>query len=91
MVAAARISHKMEILDKNEVTRLRNVIARAGLPTELPRPQLKRLIQAMKHDKKVWQGKIRFVLPKSIGNVFISDEVSFPLIEEVLVAGNEKT
>ncbi len=85
MLAAARISNKLGILDKNEVTRLKGVIASAGLPTELPSPEVERLIQAIKHDKKILQGKLRFVLPKSIGNVFITDEVNPSLIEEVLV------
>jgi len=85
MLVAARISNKLGILDANEVARLKGVIARAGLPTELPSLQLEGLIQAMKHDKKILQGKLRFVLPKSIGEVFITDEVSHSMIEEVLV------
>ena len=66
------------------MARLENLIFKAGLPTEIPGLQLERLIQAMKHDKKILQGKIRFVLPRSIGNVFISDEVSQSVIEESL-------
>ncbi len=90
MLAAARISNKMGILDKNEVIRLRNVIARAGLPTEIPSLQLEKLIQAIKHDKKILQGKLRFVLPKSIGNVFITDEVSPSILEQALLNRNEQ-
>ncbi len=89
MLAEARISNKLGMLDKNEVKRLKEVIARAGLPTEIPSLQLERLIQAMKHDKKILRGKIRFVLPKSIGEVFITEEVSTSLVEQVLVERNE--
>ena len=85
MLVAARISNKLGILDTNELTRLKSVITSAGLPTELPSLETERLIQAMKHDKKILQGKLRFVLPKSIGNVFITEEVSPSLIEETLV------
>ena len=91
MLAAARISNKLDILDKEAVIRLKDVIQRAGLPTEFPSLQPARLIQAMKHDKKILQGKVRFVLPKSIGNVFITDEVNPALIEEVLANWNDKT
>ena len=84
MLAEARISNILGILENDEVARLKNLIARAGLPTEIPGLQLEGLIQAMKHDKKILQGKIRFVLPKSIGNVFINDEVSHSVIEQVL-------
>ncbi len=85
MLAAARISNRLDILDKNEVTRLKDIIARTGLPTEIPSLQLEKLIQAMKHDKKVLQGKPRFILPKTIGNVFITDEVSLSQVEKALV------
>lgn len=85
MLAAARISNKMGILDKNELIRLRRVVERAGLPTEIPRLDVEKLIRAMKHDKKMLGGKMRFVLPKAIGEVFITDEVSPPVIEKALV------
>ena len=85
MLVEARIANRLGILDKKEVIRLKDVIVRAGLPTEMPSLQLEKLIQAMKHDKKILQGKIRFVLPKSIGNVFITDEVSPSILEQALV------
>jgi len=85
MTAAARISNKMGILDENEVVRLKNVIEKAGLPTEMPNLNIKDIISAMKHDKKVLQDKIRFILLKAIGDAFITDEVSLSLVEEVLV------
>ena len=91
MLAAARISSKMGILDKNELIRLKGIVEKAGLPTEMPNLDVEKIIQAMKHDKKVWQDKIRFVLLKSIGSVFITDEVSPSLVEKVLVGADEET
>lgn len=91
MLAAARISNKQGILDNNELSRLKSVIKRAGLPTQMPNLELKKIIQAIEHDKKILRGKIRFVLPKSIGSVFITDEVSLSLVEEVLVDWNGET
>ena len=90
MVAAARISNEMGILDKNELVRLKKVIEKAGLPTEMPNLKVDEINQAMKHDKKVLRDKIRFVLLKSIGNVLITDEVSSSFVKKVLV-GDEKT
>ncbi len=84
MVTAARISNRMEILRTSEVNRLANVLKKAGLPTEIPDLKTADLIAAMQHDKKVQQDKIRFVLLKSIGEAFITDEVSPSLVEEVL-------
>jgi 3-dehydroquinate synthase len=89
MLAAARISNKIGILDKNDLGRLKGIIEKAGLPTEIPDLQIEKIIQAMKHDKKVLRDKIRFVLLKSIGSAFITDEVNLSLVEKVLV--NEET
>jgi len=91
MLAAAKISNQLGILDINEVTRLRSLIKRANLTTELPNLELNRITQAMSHDKKILEGRIRFVLPKAIGDVFVTDEVSLSLVEQVLVGWNEET
>lgn len=84
MVAAARISNKLGLLDKSELIRLESVIERAGFPTELPNLDVARITQAIKHDKKILRGKIRFILPRALGDVFITDEVSLSLVAEVL-------
>ena len=91
MLAAARISNQMGILDENGLVRLKSVIEKAGLPTEMPNLKVEEIIQVMKHDKKVLKDRVRFVLLKSIGDAFITDEVSPRLVEQVLVGGDEKT
>ncbi|MFC1915443.1 3-dehydroquinate synthase [Chloroflexota bacterium] len=90
MVAAARISNQMGILDENGLVRLKNVIEKAGLPAKMPELKVEEVIQAMKHDKKVWRDKVRFVLLKSIGSVFVTDDVNPSLVKKVLVS-DEKT
>jgi 3-dehydroquinate synthase len=84
MLVEARISNMLGRLDQKEVSRLKSLIARVGLPTEILDLGVEKLAQAMKHDKKVLRGKLRFALPESIGSVFITDEVSPSLIEETL-------
>jgi len=85
MLAAARISRRMGFLDNTGVRRLRTLIERAGLTAEAPRLDVEDLIEAMRHDKKIVGGRIRFVLLRSIGDVFVSDEVGPDLVEGVLV------
>jgi len=84
MLAEARISNRLGTLDRKDVTRLKNVISAAGLPIELPGLEVKELIEAIKHDKKIKEGRIRFALLKSIGEAFITDEVELPVIEGAL-------
>jgi len=91
MLAAARISNRMGIFDKEQLARLKGVIKDVGLPTEIQNLEVEKIIQAMKHDKKVLEGKVRFVLPESIGKVLITDEVDLSLVEQVLIGWNDET
>jgi len=91
MLAAARISNRLGILDISEVNRLKSLVERANLVTKMPDLDLGKIIQAMSHDKKVVGGRIRFVLLKAIGDAFITDEVDPSLVEQVLVGWNEET
>ncbi|UCD08681.1 MAG: 3-dehydroquinate synthase [Dehalococcoidales bacterium] len=85
LMLEARISNEMEIMKDNELERLENVLKKAGLPTKMPELAPDKLLEAMHHDKKVVGGKIRFALPKSIGDAFITDDVSTSIIEKALV------
>jgi 3-dehydroquinate synthase len=89
MLVEAAISNRLGMIDKLGMRRLETVIAAAGLPTRMPSFQANELIEAMRHDKKISQGKMKFVLPRRIGEVFITDEVSLSLVEEVLKDMNE--
>ena len=86
MLAAARISNKMGMLDKKESIRLKNLIEKADLLTEMPKLNMEEITQAMKHDKKVLRDKIRFVLLESIGKALVTDEVSTDLVEQVITS-----
>jgi len=84
MVAAATISNKMGIFSDDGFDRLKRLIARFGLPLEISGQKADDILQTMKHDKKVTDGRIRFVLPKAIGDVFITDKVDLTTLREVL-------
>ena len=84
MVAAAGLAVKLELMDKADAVRLKKLLQRAGLMTALPPLEIAPLLQAMRYDKKVQGGKIRFVLPRAIGQVFITDDVNPAAVESVL-------
>jgi 3-dehydroquinate synthase len=70
MVAAARVSQALGACDAAVVARIRDLLARAGLPTELPGDiDREALALAMRSDKKSRGGKIRFVTVHGIGQV----------------------
>jgi 3-dehydroquinate synthase len=85
-VAAAKLSRAVLGLPERDVERIENLFGRAGLPVEisLNAAQRRKLFAAMKLDKKVSAGEIKFVLAEKIGKVVWGQEVSPGLIEKVL-------
>ena len=85
-VAAAKLSSEVLGLPARQVGRITDLFERAGLPTRvnLNARQGQRLFGAMRLDKKVSGGEIKFVLAKRIGKVVWGQRVPESLIEETL-------
>jgi 3-dehydroquinate synthase len=85
-VAAAKLSHRILGLPSGDVARIEKMFVRAGLPVriKLNLASRKRLFAAMKLDKKVSGGEIKFVLAEKIGKVVWGCKVPSDLIDEVL-------
>lgn len=68
-VAAARLSTKLSTLTEKDADRIRDLMVKAGLPVTLKLAPKKRdaLFDAMRLDKKVSGGELKFVLAQSIG------------------------
>lgn len=68
LVAAAAASAAMGRLSRADADRLRDAVTRAGLPTSVTGlPPDRALIDAMANDKKASGGKLRLILPVSLG------------------------
>ena len=85
-VMAADLSQRLAWLDSDDVLRVRRLFERAGLPVTGPRLGAEKYLQLMGLDKKVEDGKIRFILLKSLGNAVITGDVPQPLLEQTLEA-----
>ena len=85
-VLAARLSQKVLGLPEQESERIRALLDRAGLPIEaqFTASQKKKLMAAMKLDKKVSGGEIKFVLARRIGDVEFGQRVHERDVLEVL-------
>jgi len=76
MVAAAGIAVEMGLCDPGVLNRTRSLIERSGLPTRFPSDLTTgAVLGKLKSDKKVQDGRVRFVLPTSLGEVTIRDDV----------------
>jgi 3-dehydroquinate synthetase len=74
MVAEARLADRLGWLTSEVTQRLVTLLERLGLPTSAPGLDPAALLDAMSRDKKNRQGSIRFVLPRGIGRVELTDE-----------------
>lgn len=83
IMVAAGIASEIGVLENTCVIRIRKLLRRAGLMTKMPKLDLNRVLESATHDKKVTGGKMKFVLPRSIGEVFITDEVNTKVVEKV--------
>jgi 3-dehydroquinate synthase len=85
-VAAAKLSAKLSGLSANDSRRIADLFQRAGLPTSvsLNTNQRANLFAAMKLDKEVSDGEIKFVLANCIGKVVWGQSVPTAAIQGVL-------
>jgi 3-dehydroquinate synthase len=89
MLATSAVSQRLGLFGEDEFFRLKTLIQAVGLPTEVSGGKVNDILTAMRHDKKMEGGRLRFVLPRAIGDVILSDEVEMSLVEEVLTGCND--
>lgn len=70
---ASNLAEKYKLITKERASSICSLIKDFGLPTKLDNNmKSKQIIKAMQHDKKIKDGKLRFILPyKEIGKVKI--------------------
>jgi 3-dehydroquinate synthase len=81
-VAAAKLSQNVLGLPSGDAARIERLFVQAGLPVKikLSAARRKKLLAAMKLDKKVSGGEIKFVLAKKIGVVKFGCRVGAELL-----------
>ncbi|MFM7674219.1 MAG: 3-dehydroquinate synthase [Synechococcus sp.] len=84
MLAAGALSVELGLWSAAEQERQKRLIAAAGLPLAMPAMDPQRVLRCLQGDKKVRNGRVRFVLPTAIGAVEILDAVEPELILSVL-------
>ncbi len=83
---AADLSQRLGWLTDADVARVRTLFKRANLPVIAPDLGAEKYLEFMGHDKKVEQGKIRFVLLKKLGEAVLTAEVPMNLLQQTLQA-----
>lgn len=85
MVAALRIAVSLGLCKRKEAGRVATLIHAFGLPTEIPvELDRNRIKSYIKTDKKSIAGSVFYVLPTTIGDVIITNEVTEAQVDAVL-------
>jgi 3-dehydroquinate synthase len=86
MIAAARISCSMGRMPKSEALDVESRIRSIGSLPRLHGLKLSTVMEALRHDKKIRDGAIHFVLPLEIGRVEIVRDVPLELVRDTVKA-----
>ncbi len=84
LVAAARIAAALGMAGPELGGRIAATLRRHGLPTVCPPFAVESIWEAMKRDKKKRGKRLRWILPRAIGQVEIVDDVPRKVVSDVL-------
>ena len=75
MRIAGDIAYSKGLWKKEEALRQNNLLKQYDLPTQIPRISRNQVLRILMGDKKVREGKMRFILPTKIGEVEIYNDI----------------
>ncbi len=84
MVCAAEIAGELGIFPQEGIKRIEGLIGRVGLPTKARGCDINDILELLKRDKKVVDGRNRYVLPTEIGRVTVMEGVDKGIIRKVI-------
>ncbi len=85
MLCASRLAERLGRVDAELTARQHKLLTALGLPTAVPPLDADRILRSMMHDKKVQHGRLRFVLPDSLGHVELVADVGAEDVRAALV------
>ncbi|MBI3590198.1 MAG: 3-dehydroquinate synthase [Candidatus Melainabacteria bacterium] len=86
MCLASKLAQNHKLLSESLVTSIINLISSYSLPTKITElSKLNKITQSMLHDKKIKDGKLRFILPhKEIGKVKIISGIPIDEVKSLI-------
>jgi 3-dehydroquinate synthase len=85
MVLAAKLSVTMNLLEASELRRIEQLLAAFDLPLEAPSSMdFDSFIKHMRRDKKNIGGKLRLIIPTTIGQAEMRDDISEDMLQQIL-------
>lgn len=76
MLCASRLAERLGRIPADVTARQHALLTALGLPVDVPQLETKAVLEVMGRDKKVHDGKLRFVLPSRLGHVELVGNVA---------------
>ncbi|MGD8352596.1 MAG: 3-dehydroquinate synthase [Pseudomonadota bacterium] len=87
IVASTYLSRELGYCRSDVLERIEQVMVSTGLPVRIPGElDAGELLKAMRSDKKKKAGKLRYVLLRDLGQVFVTDQVSDESVSKIFAA-----
>ncbi|MGF1569455.1 MAG: 3-dehydroquinate synthase [Nodosilinea sp.] len=81
MVAAGHMATALGFWTKADAQRQQALLEKAGLPTQIPQGlDFEAILATLQGDKKVQDGRVRFVMPQGIGSAFVTSDITREVI-----------
>jgi 3-dehydroquinate synthase len=84
MICASRLAERQGLVAQEVTERQQRLLAQFGLPTAPKLWPVAELIEVMRSDKKSLGGRLRFILPRRLGEVALFDNVPETEVRRVL-------
>ena len=84
MIAACHIAHKTRGFPKEKTDKLVGILQSVELPVSFESMDIEKVLEYLKHDKKICNEKLLMLLPDAKGKVEPVNDVSFECIRESL-------
>ncbi len=85
MIIASRISNKLNYLSHKEFIRIKKHFISNNLPIEDIKMYDKKIFQIITKDKKNFDGELKFILIRNIGNAFIKQKLTLNDIKKLII------
>lgn len=89
MVCASRLAERRGLIDAEVTERQRTLLLQLGLPTAPLSWPIDDLLATMRTDKKAVAGRLRFVLPRRLGEVALVEDVPEDDVRRTLAENSE--
>lgn len=84
LIAEARVAERIGLARSGLAERIEHVIERVNLPTRYAGLEIEEIVALMQSDKKKKGGRLKYALPRDIGDVVIGANVKDEVLVEVL-------